>query len=118
MKKLLILLPIILMSCTKPDTPQQAVFAAENSYAIALRAELAYSNLPRCGKPTSPIVCSDVSVIKKLQKSDDIAWIALKDAETAVRTPGYGDSKVTTTVASATALVKAFASITDKLGVK
>ncbi len=115
MRKIL-LLPLFLMACTStPQTPAQDVYAAESSYASALRIELAYSNLPRCPKAK---LCSDVSVIKKVQKSDDLAWIALKEAETAVRTPGFDDSAVIATVASAKALTGAFVSITDKLGVK
>jgi hypothetical protein len=116
MKKLILLLPILLMACTaKPETPAQSVFLAESDYAAGLKIELAYSNLPRCPKAK---LCSDVSIIKKVQIADNVAYVALKDAQAAVRTPGYGDSKITTVVASATALTKAFVDITQTLGVK
>lgn len=113
----LMLLPL-LVACTSPQTPAQAVYAAESQYATALRVELAYSNLPRCGKPTGSVLCSEVSVIKKAQKADDIAWIALKQAENAVRTPGFGESKLTAAISSAKALVGSFVQITQTLKVR
>ncbi len=118
MKKLLILLPLAILACTKPESPAQSVYLVESDYAASLRVELAYSNLPRCGKPTSPKLCSQVSVIKKVQLADNLAWNAIKEAQVAVRTPGYGDNKVTTVVASATALTRAFVSITNTLEIK
>lgn len=119
MKKLLIAVCLTsLMGCTTPDTPAQSVYLAEADYTAALRIEIAYSELPRCGKPTSPKLCSDVAIIKKVQKADDVAWIAIREAQTAVRTKGFGESKVTTATASAVALTKAFISITNGLGVK
>lgn len=117
MKKILVLLPLLLIACTSPETPQQAVYLAESQYSAALRVELAYSNLPRCNKTTSKL-CSDAVVIKKARKADDIAWLALQEAETAVRTQGYGKSSITTAVASAKALVGAFVSITSNLKTK
>ncbi len=118
MKKIFILIPILIMGCAKPETPAQSIYLVESDYAAALRVELAYSGLPRCGKPNSPILCSDVNIIKKVQKSDDIAWFAIQDAQSAVRTQGYGNSATVTIVASATALTKAFSDITATLGVK
>ncbi len=118
MKKILLVLPILLMACTKPDTPAQDVYAAESTYAGALRLELAYSDLPRCGKPSSPPLCSDQKVLKSVRTADDAAWEAIQQAQTAVRTPGYGDSKVTTVVASAQALTKAFVGVANQLKLK
>lgn len=118
MRKLLLLLPMLMMACTTPETPAQTVYLAQSNYATALRIELAYGNLPRCGKAWSPKVCSDVKILKKVQTADNIAWSALKQAQHAVRTPGYGDSKVTTTVASAKALTNAFVEITAELEIK
>lgn len=118
MKKLIVLLPMLLMACVRPDSPAQAIFLAEGDYAAAVQAEVAYGNLPRCGKPDSPKVCSDVNIMKKLRKADDVAWAALTEAEIAVRTKGFGDSKITTTVATAVAFTKAFISITDTLEIK
>lgn len=118
MKKLFLFLPMLIMACTTPQKPSQAVYAAQSSYAGALRAEIAYSNLPRCFGSNVPKLCSEVTIIKKLQKADDLAWSAIKEAQVAVRTPGYADSRVTTVVATAIALTRAFVEITDQLGVK
>ncbi len=115
MKKYLLLLPTLLIACTAPNSAAQDVYAAESTYAVALRAELAYSSLPRC--PAAKL-CSDVSVIKKIRSSDDIAWKSIQDAQTAVRVPGFGHDYIVTTVASATALTKAFSDITAQLKVK
>lgn len=114
MKKFL-LLPFLLMACNKPETASQTVFLIEGDYAAALRIELAYSNLPRC--PAAKL-CSDVSVIKKLQKADDIAYDAIQSVQRAVKTPGFDESRLTMAVASANALTSAFVRITDNLGVK
>ncbi len=118
MKRFILFMPIILIACTTPETPAQAVYVIESDYAIALKAENAYSSLPRCYEANSPKICSEISVIKNLQKSDDLAWIAIKNAQVAVRTNGFGDSKIATAVASAKALTSAFVEITSQLKVK
>lgn len=116
LRNLLALTLLLLTACVTPTTPSQTIYLAESNYAVALRLELAYSALPRCKVAEAP--CSDVSVIKTVQKADDVAWSAIKNAQTAVRTPGFGDAKVTTAVASAQALTQAFLDITKTLGVK
>lgn len=119
MRSFLLAIPLMLLAaCTQPESPAQAVYLAQSNYAAALRAELAYSSLPRCGKPTSPKLCSDVDVIRKVQKADDVAWAAIGEAQDAVRTPGFGNNKITTIVATATSLTDAFVEITNTLGVK
>lgn len=107
-----------LMSCTTPQTAAQSVYLIQSDYAAALKVELAYSKLPRCGKPTSPRVCSDFAVIKKAQKADDLSWIAIQKAQTAVRTPGFGANKTVTYVESARAITNSFVDITNALEVK
>ncbi len=118
MKKLFLIIPLILMACTTPQTPAQTIYLVESDYAAALKVELAYSDLPRCDQPTSPVLCSKVSVIKIVQKADNTAWAAIQEAQTAVRTPGYGENKMTTAISSAKALVKSFVSITSTLRTK
>lgn len=115
MRKILLLLPMLLMGCTQPESPAQSVYLVQSDYAAALKIELAYSELPRCGKPTSPKLCSDVNIMYKVQKADNLAWAAIKQAQTAVRTPGFTDSKVTMAVASAKALTGTFVDITNQL---
>jgi uncharacterized membrane protein len=109
MKSIFKLLPLLLaVACGSPASPAQYVYQIESDYAVALRAELAYEALPRCGKPSSPPVCSDLAVAKKVRTVSDAAWIAIQNAQEAVRTPGFEDSKLTSAVASAKALTKTF----------
>ncbi len=116
MKKLLLsVVMLALAACAVPESPAQTIYLVQSDYAAALKVELAYSNLPRCHLPAAPKICSDVEVIQKLQRADDLAWIAIKQAQTAVRTPGYGEGKVITALASAKALTRAFVDITAKL---
>lgn len=119
MKRLIALAALLyLAACTTPESPAQAVYLAESDYAAALRIELAYSELPRCGKPSSPTLCSEVSVIRKVQKADDLAWIAIQEAQGAVRTKGFSESRIKAAAASAVGLTKAFVRITNELKVK
>lgn len=118
MRKIALLLPILLMACTAPAvpvTPQQIVYHLKSDYIIAQMLEDDYSRLPRCGKPWSPKICSDVKILRRVQKADDLAGSAIKEAQIAVRTPGYGDSGMTTAIASAKALTNAFTEFTENL---
>lgn len=126
MRKILFLLPLFLIACTPEpkktpesvflaETPDRIVYQTQGYYNAALVLENAYGNLPRCGKPTSPVLCSDLSIMKKIRKVDDAAYAAIKEAQIAVRTPGFNESKVTTFVTSATALTKAFSEIAATL---
>lgn len=119
MKRFLVSLSVLLtVACATPETPAQAVYLAQSNYAAALKVEVAYSKLPRCGMSDSPMLCSDPAIVKKVKTASDIAWTSIKEAQVAVRTPGFAESKVTTVVASATALTNAFVEITNTLGVK
>lgn len=119
MSKYFAIIPMLfLMACTTPETPAQAVFLAQSDYAVALRAEVAYSNLPRCSANKLVKLCSEVSVIKKLQKADNVAWAAIKQAQIAVRTPDFDQSKLVATVAVAKALTNSFVEITNELKVE
>lgn len=97
------------------DYPDLAVYRTQGYYNAAVAAETAYAKLPACGKPESPMICSDLAIKKKLRKIDDAAWIAIKEAQVAVRTPGFGEGKVTTFLTSAVSLTKAFTEITNTL---
>lgn len=115
MKKLLLLLPVLLMACTQPETPQIAVYRIQSDYAAALQTELAYEQLPRC-KPERIIrLCSEVSVIRKIRQADDIAWSAIQEAQIAVRSPGFLESDRETALAIAQALTQSFLAIANVL---
>ncbi len=106
---------LLLAGCAAaPQSPQQAVFEAKSSYAVALTAAVAYKRLPDCARAAQP--CSDKAVVAQLQKADTVASVALDSAENAVRSPGFGQSVVSSAVAAAQAALQAFTSITATLG--
>ncbi len=115
MKKLVAVFVLTLVascaSVTATLDPQQAVYAAKQSYAVALTAAVAYKRLPPC--PTVTKVCSDKAVVVRLQKADDAAAALLDGAEATVRT---GGGNVAMAMQAATQAVAAFSSITKTLG--
>lgn len=111
-----LILVLALAGCATPDTPSQAVFQAKSSYAVALTAAVAYKRLPDCSG--APLPCSDRVVVAQIQKADNVAAAALDAAESAVRSPGFGESIVASAVGSAKAALAAFLSITATLGAR
>lgn len=95
-----------------PQSPQQAVFAAKQDYAIALSAAVAYRRLPIC--PSTTKLCSDPKVVKQLQAADNSASALLDGAENVVRTPGAGIN-LETAVKAASQAVAAFTTLTGAL---
>lgn len=105
---------IVLMGCagvTATLDPQQAVFAAKQSYAIALTAAVAYRRLPPC--PNVSPLCRDAKVLAQLQKIDDASAALLDGAEATVRS---GGGNVAMAITAAQQAVAAFTSITQTLG--
>lgn len=109
---------LLLAGCTEPKTPAQAVFQMEGDYAAALSLEKNYDELPDCSSPSKPLVCSKKETRQLVRKIDDGAWDAISQAQTAVRTAGFGTDKTQTAIATATAAVAAFTNIVQTLGVK
>ncbi len=121
MKKLLIpLMFVMLVACqTKPETPREIVLATKTAYAIALRTEVTYENLPRCSTVNgNPKICSKVAIIKTLQKASNAAWTAIQEANSVVKNPAFEKSAVDAAILSATALTDAFVKITDPLEIQ
>lgn len=98
-------------------TPQQAIYQLKGDYNTALTIAVTYKNLPPCGLPTSPPVCSKADVVAKLQQADNVAFPAIQAAENTVRTPGAGANAQTAINAANQALV-ALTSITATLAIK
>lgn len=103
-------------SVSKNISIQQSIFQAQSYYNAAVVVETAYAKLPRC--PVAKPVCSDIAVLKKVRAIDEAAWVAIKEAQKAARTPGFGDEKLTTYLTSAQSLVRAFRDITATLPAK
>ena len=116
MKTFVALLAFTLLSACASvtgQTPAQTVFAAKQSYAVALTAAVAYKHLPAC--PTPAKVCSDPKVVAQLQKIDDASAALLDGAEVTVRA---GGGNVQMAISAATQAVAAFTSITATLSTK
>jgi len=86
------------------STPSSAsqVYAAKNTYEAALILAVNYNNLPRCGAPTSPPLCSDTNAVAVIRKANDAARKALDGAEKTVRDPNLTTDAKTGAVVIAT----------------
>lgn len=102
---------------TAPQNPAQAVYAAHGTYTVALTAAVKYKQLPPCGAPTSPALCSKREVVAQLQKADDVAFTALQAAQRIIRSADSGPGTIQTAIFNANQAVQAFASIAKTLGV-
>lgn len=117
-----LLLSLALTACaTTPDTstttPAQAVFQVKSSLNAALTVAVAYRNLPACGAPTSPPLCSKPETVEKVRQAANSAAAALTAAENTVRSPGAGVNPQTAVVAAQQALL-ALTAITSTLAIK
>lgn len=61
------------------------VYAAKLGYEAALTVAVQYNALPRCGRPTSPPICSSADLVVQLRKADAAASTTLDAAENIVR---------------------------------
>ena len=104
------LLALALAGCATGGSPQEVVFQARGAQNVALRAAVEYKRLAPCATPAKQ-PCSDKAVVAQLQKADEVADRALAAAESAVRTPGFGDNVIQSAVTAAQAALGAFQSI-------
>ena len=114
--KYLAILALLMVAACNPTTsnvpsPAASVYAAKNAYEAALIAAVTYNNLPRCGAPTSPPVCSDAGAIIAIRKANTAAQASLDAAETTVRTAGVSTNAATAAVTAATNAVAALQAI-------
>lgn len=99
-------------------SPAQSVLAAKTAYTGALVVAVRYNQIPRCGRPASPPICSDEGVVLQLRRADAVAGAALDGAEAIVRTPGIDSSIAVAAAKSATESVKVLTVILQTYGVK
>lgn len=95
---------------TKPS-PAALAYATKNSYEAALIVAVRYNELPRCGKSTSPPLCSDQAAVETIRKANAAARVALDKAEKIVRDPALKDDAKATAVAAAVEAVDALKAI-------
>lgn len=124
MRKIMITVALLLVAaCAQNNqgslpSPANTVYALKNTLASAEIVAVQYNSLARCGRPTSPPLCSDAGVISIVRQSNDDARIALDAAEKTVRDPNVSKSAADAAVVSAQNAVGAFQAITSKLKVK
>ena len=88
--------------------PSKAAYSAKVTYDAALVLATQYANLPRCGRPTSPPLCSDRAVLDTMLKLSDAANKATQGAEDAVRSLGAKPSLVRVAIEGAQKSVDVF----------
>lgn len=107
---------LFLPACAGQDkgpSPANIVYAAKQSLVAAQTIAIQYTSLPRCGKPTSPPLCSDESAVAAIRKANADAVLALDRAEAVVRDPNATSSALNLAVSSVTAAVAAFKGIVE-----
>lgn len=114
----LLLAGCALTSLTKPVTPattvdlQKGAYAAKLTFQGALIVAVAYIELPRCGRPTSPTVCSQQSVVDIMRNSIKAADAGTQAAEDAARTLTADSTTLSALVTAAEKSVTALQAIT------
>lgn len=116
-----------LAGCSSPSAPAgtvdttnyaKAAADAKIGYNASLQVATRYAKLPRCGQPTSPIICSDRAVLDVMLKASDSANTATQAAEDAVRSLGSNPSVVAAMVEASTRSVAAFTKIATTYGAR
>ena len=97
-------------------TPAGDVYAVRSGYNVVLTAAVAYVELPRCGAPTSPRLCSEPKVAEQLVKADLAAKATLDAAENVARNTPGADAR--TAIAAANEAISAVAAILAVYGKK
>lgn len=93
-------------------TPLAIAYAAEAGFVSSLAIAVNYTNLPRCGQPASPPICSDPSAVAEIRKAATSGRTVINAAIATITAPG-----VTTDAAkaAATGAVNAAAALRDVL---
>lgn len=94
-----------------PVPAQKSVYALKAGYAAALTVAVAYNQRPRCGQPTSPMLCSDAGVVAKMRQADAAASTAIDAAERAVRSLSPNPTVIGAAIQSADDALTAFKTV-------
>jgi hypothetical protein len=92
---------------------QKAAYATKLAFEATLVLATAYIERPRCGKPTSPILCSSQDVVNTMRKAIVSTDAGIQAAENAARTTGPDTTIAVALVTAATQSQAAFKLITD-----
>lgn len=113
MRKLVFVLPLLLIACTTPQTPAQSVFAAGTSYKAAAEVALTYIRLPRCSEAVA-VTCSKQSVVDEIKRADNVAHEALTQARAVVADPSKTATLKDAAVSTVTAALATFTAVLDQ----
>ncbi len=114
MKKLALLL--LLGGCSTLVAPvgtsvvslQKAAYEAKLAYQATLIVVVPYIERPRCGRATSPVICSDQNVVDTMRKAIIATDAATQAAENAALTTGPDTTIAAALVTVATQAVGGF----------
>lgn len=90
--------------------------AAKTGYEALLVLAVNYNAIARCGKVTSPVICSDPAIIAQIRKNDTLASAALDAAESSVRAVSPDMTVASATVLTATNAIAAFKAVVPSQG--
>lgn len=106
----LLIVALMLGACATADKPSQQVFAIHQSYDLALTGAVAYRQLPPCATPAVQ-PCRDPVVLEQIRKADLVAKPAMDAAQSAVRTPSFGEDVAQSAITAARAAMTALQAI-------
>jgi hypothetical protein len=92
---------------------QKAAYATKLGFEATLVLATAYIERPRCGRPTSPILCSNQDVVNTMRKAIVSTDAGVQAAENAARTTGPDTTIAAALVTAAMQSQTAFKLITD-----
>lgn len=98
----------------QPDTVvslQKRAYAAKLAFQGFLTVAVAYIETPRCGRPTSPSVCSDQAVVDIARKTITAADAGTQAAEDAARSLTANSTALSALVVAAESSVTALQKI-------
>ncbi len=87
---------------------QKGAYAAKLTFEASLIVVTGYIERPRCGRPASPILCSDQTVVDMMRKAIVSTDAAVQAAENAARTTGPDTTIAAALVTVATQSTTAF----------
>lgn len=97
---------------------QKDAFALKSIYAGALRLGIVYLERPRCGQPTSPVICSEPAIVAQMVKARAVAGASVESADGAVYALGAQPTVAQVVVKAAQESVNAFKLIAETYGSK
>lgn len=113
MRYVLLALALLLGACSSTARNDAAVL--EVGLTAAGDTALAYIQLPDCSTPNAPKLCSKAAIRVNIGKAWSVAYIAVKNAETAAQTLNANPTVVQQALAAAQAALATFQAAVSQL---